>query len=241
MNTRIHESVRDEKGFTLVELAIVMVIIGLLIGGILKGQEMIANAQVTATIAQMKGIDAATSTFRDQYDAFPGDMANAATRLINCAATPCNNGDGSARINQGVGALPALASENVFYFNHLRAANLLSGFDGTAVLGFGQAMPSASLGGGYLIGHSQVGATLFTAAELRPSHYLVLTGTAGVMAAGNGITTPSQGSRIDRKMDDGQASTGDVVAETTAACRNGTAWNESNAAVVCGVAIRIQG
>ncbi len=241
MNTRIHESVRDEKGFTLVELAIVMVIIGLLIGGILKGQEMIANAQVTATIAQMKGIDAATSTFRDQYDAFPGDMANANVRLTNCLANPCFNGNGNSRIDQGVGAAPAIANENVFFFNHLRAANLISGFDGTATAAFGQALPSANIGGGYLIGHAQNGATLFTAVELRPSHYLVLTGISAVMAAGNGITTPSQASRIDRKMDDGQAATGDVVAESTGACRTGNAWNESNAAIVCGVAIRIQG
>ncbi len=47
----------NQSGFTLVELAIVMIIIGLLIGGILKGQELVSNARVTSTVAQIKGID----------------------------------------------------------------------------------------------------------------------------------------------------------------------------------------
>ena len=79
------------KGFTLVELAIVMTIIGLLIGGILKGQELIENARVTATIAQVKSYEAATSTFRDRFDALPGDMPSASTRIAGCN-TNCNPG-----------------------------------------------------------------------------------------------------------------------------------------------------
>ncbi|HIL28602.1 MAG TPA: prepilin-type N-terminal cleavage/methylation domain-containing protein, partial [Micavibrio sp.] len=84
---------KKQAGFTLVELAVVMIIIGLLIGGVLKGQELIANAQIASTVAGIKGIDAATSTFNDTYNAFPGDMSNALTRLPNCAA-PCANGNG---------------------------------------------------------------------------------------------------------------------------------------------------
>ena len=64
----------SQAGFTLVELAIVMIIIGLLIAGVLKGQELIGNARVTSTVAQIKAIDAATSTFKDTYAALPGDM-----------------------------------------------------------------------------------------------------------------------------------------------------------------------
>ena len=49
----------NQKGFTLVELAIVMTIIGLLIGGVLKGQELMENARVTSTVAQVKGYEGA--------------------------------------------------------------------------------------------------------------------------------------------------------------------------------------
>ncbi len=82
-----------QKGFTLVELAIVMTIIGLLIGGILKGQELMQNARVTSTIAQVRSYEAATTTFRDKYDAIPGDMANAGARIPGCtgaAGVNCN-------------------------------------------------------------------------------------------------------------------------------------------------------
>ena len=240
MNTQFNESIREEKGFTLVELAIVMVIIGLLIGGILKGQEMIANAQVTATIAQMKGLDAAASTFRDQYDAFPGDMANASTRLINCAANPCNNGNGDSIINVNVGAAPSLTAESTFFFNQMKAADLISGFDGSATLAFGQALPSASIGGGYTVGHTATGLTGF--AGLRSGAYIVLTGQPAVIASGNGMPNPSQSARIDRKMDDGQPTTGSVQLDIlNVGCVTGTVYNEINNAVSCSLAVRVQG
>ena len=65
------KNMRAQAGFTLVELAIVMIIIGLLIAGVLKGQALIGNAKVTAQVAQIKSIDAATSTFKDMYAALP--------------------------------------------------------------------------------------------------------------------------------------------------------------------------
>ena len=73
-----------QKGFTLVELAIVMTIIGLLIGGILKGQELMQNARITSTVSQVKSYSAAVTTFKDMYQATPGDMLNAGTRLVGC-------------------------------------------------------------------------------------------------------------------------------------------------------------
>ena len=82
-----------QRGFTLVELAIVMTIIGLLIGGILKGQELMMNARVTATVAQVKSYSAAVTTFKDMYQATPGDMLSAGTRLVGCpgaSGAACN-------------------------------------------------------------------------------------------------------------------------------------------------------
>src|SRR2546423_5736123 len=65
------------RGFTLVEIAIVLVIIGLLLGGILKGQEMITQAKIKNAVADFSGISAAYHGYQDRYRAIPGDDANA--------------------------------------------------------------------------------------------------------------------------------------------------------------------
>src|SRR5215510_8766093 len=65
------------KGFTLIEIAIVLVIIGLLLGGVLKGQELITGARVRNLISQQDGIKAAFFGFQDRYRALPGDYASA--------------------------------------------------------------------------------------------------------------------------------------------------------------------
>jgi prepilin-type N-terminal cleavage/methylation domain-containing protein len=67
----------NQKGFTLVEIAIVLVIIGLLLGGILKGQEMITQAKIKNVIADFSGISAAYYGYQDRYRAIPGDDTGA--------------------------------------------------------------------------------------------------------------------------------------------------------------------
>ena len=85
-----HSQNRD--GFTLVEISIVMIIIGLLIGGILKGQELVKSAEVSRAVTELKSMQAAIETFRSEYRAFPGDMqhnrvcdANWSLRYGKCA------------------------------------------------------------------------------------------------------------------------------------------------------------
>ena len=65
-----------QTGFTLVEIAIVLVIIGLLLGGILKGQEMITQAKIKNVIADFSGVSAAYHGYQDRYRAIPGDDPN---------------------------------------------------------------------------------------------------------------------------------------------------------------------
>lgn len=69
-----------QRGFTLVEIAIVLVIIGLLLGGILKGQELITSARVRNLADQNSGIQAAYYGFIDRYRQIPGDMPAAGPR-----------------------------------------------------------------------------------------------------------------------------------------------------------------
>lgn len=235
-----------ESGFTLVELAIVMIIIGLLIGGILKGQELIANAQTTATIAQIKAFDGAISSFRDKYRAVPGDMPNAGNRLSNCANS-CATGAAAGPLGDGqitaanIDNQPAIGSEGVRAFTHLAASDLISGvdtdFDGLISNNFGDGLPEAELGGGFWAGYAAgpVGGV----ANSRRGHYLVLTGLAADTGSGNGIPAVRAG-QVDRKIDDGMAATGDVRASGGACTLAGGAYDEANAASECDVFIRIQ-
>jgi len=238
MNTHIHESVKDEKGFTLVELAIVMVIIGLLIGGILKGQEMIANAQVSATVAQAKGIDAATSTFRDMYDALPGDINNPTIRLPNCAGTCANAGDGNAQLENGPGSN---AGENLDFWAHLNAADLLSGVDNSGAAVWGQGLPSAKAGGGFTVGYTNNGTLPNNPAGVgRGGHWLTIQGVPSTPGAA--ALTASEAARMDRKMDDGSSSTGSVIASDGGNCEaSAGVYNEAADVQDCGLNIRIQG
>ena len=90
---------QKQKGFTLVEIAVVLVIIGLLLGAILQGQQLIASARVSNLSDQQAGIQAAYFGFIDRYRAVPGDMPN--QDAIDAIGDPDLNGGGA-----GLGRLP---------------------------------------------------------------------------------------------------------------------------------------
>src|SRR5580658_4568769 len=82
---------RKQSGFTLVEIAIVLVIIGLLLGGILKGQEMINQAKIKNVVSDFNGIASALYGYSDRYRQLPGDDLNAASRW-NLPSPACPTG-----------------------------------------------------------------------------------------------------------------------------------------------------
>jgi len=87
-----------KKGFTLVELSIVLVIIGLLIGGVLKGQSMIENAKIKRVVTDVDSLVAATYAYQDKFSALPGDDMSTGATASGVAA--CNaTGDGNGLIN----------------------------------------------------------------------------------------------------------------------------------------------
>jgi len=126
---------RAGKGFTLVEIAIVLVVVGLLIGGVLKGQEMMANAKLKRIESENSGISAAMFSYQDRYRQLPGDDSEVQGRFDIYAALNAAdvNGNGQGTIegawdeNNITSLDSAGGAETEKFFAHLRAAGLIPG------------------------------------------------------------------------------------------------------------------
>src|SRR5471032_2104216 len=108
-----------QAGFTLVEIAIVLVIIGLLLGGILKGQEMIVQAKVKNSITDFSGVSAAYYGYQDRYRAIPGDDPGTARWGLT---PPASAGD---RVLTGLAAPAAPTDESALWWDHLRRSGFV--------------------------------------------------------------------------------------------------------------------
>lgn len=108
-----------QNGFTLIEIAIVLVIIGLILGGILKGQALIDSARVRSMASDISGIRTAWLAFQDRYNGLPGDFANASTQIDSAL----NNGNGKIDTKGEIAGV----------WQHLAKAGFISGdYDGSA-------------------------------------------------------------------------------------------------------------
>ena len=137
-----------ESGFTLVEIAIVLVIIGLLLGGILKGQEMITQAKIKNVINDFNGVTAAVNSYQDRYRALPGDDFNAAGRWAsNSAQSGSGNGqfDSPACFYNDIPAAPPAMHECNLFWWHLRLGGFVPG-SVTPVAASGLQPPNATNG-----------------------------------------------------------------------------------------------
>jgi len=116
---------KHQSGFTLVEIAIVLVIIGLLLGGVLKGQEMIENAKIKNLRNDFNGVMAGFYAYRDRYAAIPGDDPNALAR--GWVGATAGNSSGTLAAATPFGCVAASAGENCQFWRHMRHAGFIAG------------------------------------------------------------------------------------------------------------------
>ncbi len=185
---------KKQTGFTLIELAIVLVIIGLLLGGVLRGQELINSARAKNIIADYKNAQIFIYGYQDKFRAVPGDDANVAAHINN--ATPASTGGtlGNSRI-EGAWNSVTLTDESVKFWEHVRRAGLATG--PTTITGVAD-LPTNAQNGRIGI-QSVVGFTTITG----------MTGTF-VMCSDN--IPGSLAKQVDANLDDGETSTGSVRA-----------------------------
>ena len=147
-----------EAGFTLVEIAIVLVIIGLLLGGILKGQEMITQAKIKNIVNDFNGVTVAVTSYQDRYRAIPGDDRKADTRwTVQAPAKGDGNGVIAGKYNAtvaGPGA-PATTEESNLFWQHLRIAGFVPG----VTTGAGSGTQPLNAAGGFIGVESGTGTT----------------------------------------------------------------------------------
>lgn len=110
-------------GFTLAEMAIILVIVGVLVQGVVAGQELIHNARVRDLLAQQNAVEQAVLAFQDRFHAPPGDYAEANVNIA-CEPDACLNGNGNGRIESGTGGA---IHEDILAWQHLSAAGFLRG------------------------------------------------------------------------------------------------------------------
>lgn len=203
-----------QRGFTLIEIAIVLVIIGLLLGGVLKGQELINTARVRALNNNVDGITAAWFSFQDRYRAFPGDYSQAS---VNLPGAP-TDGDGNGLVDTD--------GERANVWVQLQAAGYITGnFDGANVVDDQYGCPVAScpdngFGSGMNLSYgAEIASATATTAD---AHELI---------SGRGIPVEVI-AELDRKVDDGAPQTGAMQLGTdgtnwsgSAGCETGTAPN----------------
>lgn len=218
------------EAFTLVELAIVLVIIGLIVGGVLVGQSLIRTAELNAVVKEARQFQTAAHTFREKYGGYPGDLKNATAfwgsrggtgsdaacvSVVSTSDTLTCNGDGDGTIANAISGTPS--SEWNRFFQQLGNAGLIEG----TYYGYGAAVGTP----GITVPKSRLNSTAqwsirTLASSSTTQTFLINYGNAVMRlrspnisqtVAGGGVISPIDAWQIDVKMDDGMPGTGKVT------------------------------
>ena len=190
----------QQSGFTLVEIAIVLVIIGLLLGGILKGQELINSAKVKNLANDFRVIPTYIYAYQDKFKALPGDDAAVTSHVTGStlATTPGTVGNG---VIEGNWNTTTKTDESYLFWQHVRLANLAAGATDVNDPTYA---PTNAVGG-------RLGITSATTAQ-------TVGGITGTYLVCSGGVLGKFAKQLDIQMDDGNTATGSmrVIADNTA-------------------------
>lgn len=227
---------KHQQGFSLVELSIVLVILGLLTGGILGGQALIKAAELRAITTEIQQWQTAVNTFKQRYFALPGDFTKAGNVWGyvntggtggNCSNPATNKGTGTQTCNGNGNGQVDLDYEMYRFWQHMANAGLISGeYTGVAGSGgvqhsvIGENVPAGKYGGSgwgarSLFNMSGLDGLWFTYDY--GNHFFIGSSWTDSMSY-NGLLTPEEAWNIDTKMDDGRPGQGAVVAFAYSDC-----------------------
>jgi len=207
-----------KAGFTLVELAIVLVIIGLIVGGVLVGQDLIKAAEIRATMSDIESYNASATTFRNKYNGLPGDLlaSRASQYGLTDRAGSVGQGNGNSLIEGCGSGQTNLGCETAIFWADLSSASLIAdafttatdaaaaSITGSAVNNYLPNIPIRETA--YVHIFPQAGRNYFYIGGFA-------SGTGGAATSSAGLT-PTEAAQIDEKADDGLPTTGIVRAVT---------------------------
>ncbi|PZP57173.1 MAG: hypothetical protein DI586_01330 [Micavibrio aeruginosavorus] len=229
-----YASKSKKSGFTLVELSIVMIIIGLLIGGILKGQELYNNAVIAKIASGFTNSEVAVESFYDMYKRNPGDMPNASDIW-----TGARNGNGDGFIDDESFNDPVLIEEGLV-FQHLSLSGFINGNYTGMLDANGRWVPN-STGPGYDMGQGSYSLGWIGAAP-NPTTWYGQSGHSFVYGKVQGryptgpLLSGMETRKLDQKIDDGNPTSGRLIAASGGGPSACTEPNVSPASAVAGAA-----
>lgn len=196
---------RRQSGFTLIEIAIVLVIIGLLLGGILKGQELINSARVKNLSTDFRNIPVFIYGYQDKFKALPGDDPAVVAHVSGTLATTPAGTQGNGVIG-GNWNSTTTTDESYLFWQHIRLAGLAPGVTTPGAAGY---LPTNAAGGtiGIQSGTTDVTKTPIVGADgkaIGGAYVICSTGILGKFVK-----------QLDTQMDDGNTAASSMMATPT--------------------------